>query len=76
MMAIDIDAIKAVNPLPEIVERYTGQRIERHKIRCPFHQDDTPSLQIYDDGGWKCFGCGKHGDVLDFIHYVQGQGGL
>lgn len=69
-MAVDIESIKAANPLPDTIERMTGERIERHKIRCPFHEDRTPSLQVYDDGGWKCFGCGKHGDVIDFLGYL------
>lgn len=30
------------------------------KINCPYHQDDTASLQIYEDG-YFCFGCGKGG---------------
>lgn len=68
-MSIDIEAIKASNPLSSTIERLTGAEIVRHKIRCPFHVEDTPSLHIYDDGGWKCFGCGKHGDVLDFVGY-------
>jgi DNA polymerase I-like protein with 3'-5' exonuclease and polymerase domains len=31
------------------------------KILCPFHDDKTPSLQLYDDGHYHCFGCGAHG---------------
>jgi len=67
----DFDAIKAANPLPETIERMTGQRVEKHKINCPFHAgDSTPSLHVYEDGGWKCFGCGKYGDVVDFVGYL------
>lgn len=32
------------------------------KILCPFHQEDTPSLEIYSDG-YKCFGCGAQGSL-------------
>jgi DNA polymerase I-like protein with 3'-5' exonuclease and polymerase domains len=35
------------------------------KITCPFHDDRTPSLQIYADGHYHCFGCGKHGSVAE-----------
>ena len=66
-MAVDIDAIKAANPLPEIVERYTGQRIERHKIHAPWRQEKTPSVHIYEDGSWYDFGGGFGGDVIDFV---------
>ena len=40
---------------------------------CPFHNEKTPSfnvnerLQIY-----KCFGCGKGGDVFNFVMEMQG----
>ena len=66
-MAVDIDAIKAANPLPEIVERYTGQRIEKHKIHAPWRQERTPSVHIYEDGSWYDFGGGFGGDVIDFV---------
>lgn len=66
---IDIESIKASNPLDQVVERFTGQQIEKHKISCPLHSDTTPSMHIYDDGGFKCFQCGVHGDVLDFVGY-------
>ena len=32
--------------------------------RCPFHNDHTPSLKLYDDHFY-CFGCGSSGDVID-----------
>lgn len=34
-------------------------------ICCPLHADTHPSFYIYPDGGWKCFGCGRFGDVVD-----------
>lgn len=34
---------------------------------CPFHDDHTPSLCIYDEkGSFKCFGCDAKGDKYDF----------
>lgn len=37
--------------------------------KCPFHEDDTPSLYVYTDDPqdmhWHCFGCAAHGDVFD-----------
>ena len=67
MMAIDIEAVKAANPLHAIVERYTGQRIEKHKIHAPWRSENTPSVHIYDDGSWYDFGGGFGGDVIDFV---------
>lgn len=73
-MTVDVDAVKAANPTPVIVEQLTNQSIERHKVCCPFHQEDSPSLHVYDDGSWHCFGCGAHGrDVIDFVgRYYHG----
>jgi len=45
------------------------------KVRCPFHDDQVPSLQLYDDGTWYCFGaCQAGGSVLDFGARVLGIG--
>ncbi len=31
---------------------------------CPFHQEDTPSFSVNPEKGiFKCFGCGKGGNV-------------
>ena len=44
-----------------------------HKGRCPFHDDRSPSLTIYDEGRrFKCFGCGAQGDVIDFVQRLYG----
>lgn len=40
---------------------------DRHRCVCPFHNDKNPSLVIYPDNRWRCFGCEKYGDVVDFI---------
>ena len=34
-------------------------------IRCPFHEDHTPSMKI--DERFHCFGCGADGDVIQFV---------
>ena len=43
-----------------------------NKVSCPFHEDPTPSLQIYPDH-WHCFGCGEHGDRIDWLVRVEGM---
>jgi DNA polymerase len=43
-----------------------------NKVSCPFHDDPTPSLQIYPDH-WHCFGCGEHGDRIEWLARVEGM---
>lgn len=39
---------------------------------CPFHAEKTPSFTIYPETKtFKCFGCGKHGDFIDFIEFKE-----
>lgn len=53
------DRLLALSPRV-YVERLTGRRVGRSgKMRCPFHEDRTPSLHVYSSAaeGWYCFGC-------------------
>lgn len=54
---------------PELyIARLTGLRVGRsRKVRCPLHEDGTPSLHVYRDPerGWYCFGCRRGGSVYD-----------
>jgi len=43
--------------LDDIVYNSAGQVTEN--VACPFHEDKTPSLRIYDDGNGVCYGCDK-----------------
>lgn len=59
------------------VERLTGAQVARSgKMRCPFHDDRTPSLHVYEDPqrGWYCFGCGRGGSIYDFAALLLGRG--
>jgi len=44
----------------------------RVMIRCPLHQDATPSFVIYPDGHWHCYGCDRGGDVIDLYAELYG----
>jgi hypothetical protein len=46
------------------------------KILCPFHQENDPSLQLYPDGTFYCFGahCKKGGTIFDFAALLWGIG--
>jgi DNA polymerase I-like protein with 3'-5' exonuclease and polymerase domains len=41
------------------------------KISCPFHNDPNPSLHLYADGHYHCYGCGAHGDIEELPETVQ-----
>lgn len=39
-----------------------------YKALCPFHEEKTPSLIIQPgDTHYHCFGCGAHGDAIQFL---------
>jgi DNA polymerase len=57
-----------VVPLADLI----GEPLDAHgKIHCPFHDDAEPSLHVYDDH-YHCFGCGAHGDQIDWLMRVEG----
>lgn len=52
--------------------RKTGSRL---KGLCPFHNEKTPSFHVDPDKGfYKCFGCGKAGDVITFVRETEQLG--
>jgi len=70
---IDVAAIRADFPIEDVVRaagvelRATGHGFTG---RCPFHDDSTPSLSVA--GVPDRFGCGAHGDVIDFVQRLHG----
>lgn len=79
MTKLDFDKLCRDNPLPDMAMR-SGLKLDRDgnefKACCPFHGEKTPSFSIYPDQrkGWKChcFGCGFHGDSIDFVRERYG----
>jgi CHC2 zinc finger len=68
------DALLSIEPRIYI-ERLAGVHVSRaRKIRCPFHDDGTPSLHVYrePERGWFCFGCRRGGSVYDFAASLSG----
>lgn len=62
------DSLLSIEPAVYI-EALTGREVGRdRKVTCPFHDDRTPSLHVYEtpEQGWACFsGCGG-GTIIDF----------
>lgn len=61
-----IDSIKQAVPLERVMKEMYGKEVKDNKTICDFHQDSSPSLHIFPDGGYKCFVCGagKRGEEL------------
>src|SRR5215472_15136329 len=55
--------------LMEATQEKSSKRGIELRLRCPFHEDKTPSLSISaETGKFHCFGChAKGGDIFDFV---------
>lgn len=75
---VDTKALLAGVDLAALIERDLGQPVRREgrwlKWTCPFHADrKTPSLGVAGNR-WKCFGCGRLGDAIDWVRERDGLG--
>lgn len=62
-----VDAVLRAIATAEYVQRLTGLGPNRDgKVSCPWHEDRTPSLHLYPNGQWCCFGCRRGGTIYDF----------
>jgi len=73
---LDVKALLEQANLVALVERDLGHPVRREghwlKWRCPFHTDNkTPSLGVAGNR-WKCFGCGRSGDAIDWLREREG----
>ncbi|HWJ49609.1 MAG TPA: DNA-primase RepB domain-containing protein [Solirubrobacteraceae bacterium] len=70
-----VDRALLAIPAAEYVRVLTGREPSRAgKVLCPFHEDTNPSLQIYPDGSFYCYGraCRKGGTIFDFAAALWG----
>lgn len=74
-----IDGIKIGVDLKAYIEQATGSAFKKsgkgYMCRCPFpdHEDKTPSFSITpQENLWKCFGCGRGGDIFEFDNLYFG----
>lgn len=70
-----IDTIKAID-IASVIAQYVAlkKRASGEYIGlCPFHREKTPSFTVaVHKGFYHCFGCGSHGDIIDFVKYTHG----
>ena len=70
-----VDEVKERLDLGEVIGRHVHlQKSGRYlKGLCPFHTEKTPSFYIFPDSQrWHCFGCGKGGDLFNFVMEYEG----
>lgn len=62
--------VKALDTLPI---QYSIKPAGHILMPCPFHQERHPSLRIWTNGTWFCFGCGisRSGDEDVSWNYLQ-----
>lgn len=71
-----IEAVKEATDFYTLYEQTVGP-LPRHSdggpalVRCVFHDDSHPSLAIYPDHA-HCYGCGWHGDCVDWLMQLRG----
>ncbi len=58
--------IKEHLTMKRVVQRYGFEPDRSDFILCPFHNEKTASLKIYDKSFY-CFGCGAGGDMIKFV---------
>lgn len=71
-----IEEIKSKLDIVEVISGYVALKPSgrNHKGLCPFHQEKSPSFMVNGELSiYKCFGCGKAGDVFAFIQEVEGM---
>ena len=69
--SMEIQEIKSKLTLQQVINHYNLSPDRNHRLRCPWHNDKTPSLQLYPKTNtWTCFSSNcdaGSGDQIDFI---------
>ncbi len=68
--SIDIEMVKESTDIISVIGSYVDLKKSGSSWKglCPFHREKTPSFHVSPvRNTWKCFGCGKGGDVISFL---------
>ncbi len=71
---MEIPEIKTRLTLSEVLKHYNLKPDKNLRLHCPFHEDKTPSLQVYYKTHTSyCFSsnCKTHGKSLDVIDFIM-----
>lgn len=69
-----ISDVKSRIDIEEVVSDFVSLKRKGQNLWacCPFHNEKTPSFSVSPAKGfYKCFGCGKGGDSIDFVMEVE-----
>jgi len=69
-----VEEIKQKLNIVDVINRFTPlkKRGRNHIACCPFHGEKTPSFTVSEELQiFKCFGCGKSGDIFTFIQEYE-----
>ena len=63
-----IEEIRSRNDIVDVISSYVKltKKGSTYFGLCPFHNEKTPSMRIYDKD-FHCFGCQEHGDIVSFV---------
>ncbi len=71
-----IEEVRTRNDIVDVIGEHVRlqKRGKNFLGLCPFHNEKTPSFNVNPDLGiYKCFGCGKSGNVYRFLMDQQGM---
>lgn len=73
-MPNDVQEVKDRINIVDLAQQYLGLKKvgSAWKALCPFHTEKSPSFLVNEERQiYKCFGCGKGGDVLNFVMEME-----
>ncbi len=74
---VKVDEVRDASDIVDVVGEYVSLKRQgsRYVGLCPFHNEKTPSFGVNPNMGiYKCFGCGKAGNVFGFLMEVENVG--
>lgn len=69
-----VDQVKESTDIVDVISEYVDleKRGNNYVGLCPFHNEKTPSFNVYKDtGSYYCFGCRANGSVIDFYMEME-----
>ena len=70
----DIERVRSTLSIADVIQPYVAlRRVGRNWVGlCPFHAEKTGSFNVREETGrYRCFGCGKAGDVFTFVQEID-----